>query len=161
MTSHGPFNNARNYYNNKLYDDISDNMVKDYFNSMSYVDESIKNYIANIKVNNKNTYILIWGDHTPHIDTSLYKEASYTYDKEYFEFVPLIIMTPDNKVYKEEKKVASFLDISSTVLFSSGIAFELNSNGQNLIGSNELTNKIPFKGNNYDRETLFEKLPQK
>lgn len=158
MTSHGPFTNASNYYNNNRYDDIKDETVRNFFNSMSYVDQSIRDFVTYIKSNFKNTYIFILGDHTPNINTDIYKKASFTYDNKYFEFVPLFVITPDNKVYKEDKRVASFLDISPTILYASGIQFKINSNGHNLINSDGNFNKIPFKGSNYERTYLFDKI---
>jgi lipoteichoic acid synthase len=157
ISSHGPFTNAKLYYNNNLYDDIKDTLVKNYFNSMSYADESIKNFVSNIEASYKNTYIFIWGDHTPNISTDLYKQASFTIDNKYFEFVPLIIITPDKKVYNENKSVASFLDISPTILSQSGIKYEIKSNGVNLINFTG-NSPIPFKGSDYDRKYLYNKI---
>lgn len=158
MTSHGPFINAKNYYENKQYIDIKDDTVRNYFNSMSYVDETIGNFIEDIRAVCKNTYIFIIGDHTPNINTELYKQASFTLEDKYFEFVPLIIITPDNKQYKEDKKAASFLDISPTILSNSGIAFDIKSNGQDLINNRAISNKIPFKNVEYDRTYLYKEI---
>lgn len=158
MTSHGPFTNARNYYDNRRYDDIKDETVRNYFNSMSYVDRSIKNFVTDIKANCKNTYIFILGDHTPNIDTGVYKQASFTMDDRYFEFVPLIIIAPDSKQYKEDKKAASFLDISPTILYSAGIPFGIKSDGQDLLNPGENAGQIPFKGSKYDRAYLFDRI---
>jgi phosphoglycerol transferase MdoB-like AlkP superfamily enzyme len=158
MTSHGPFTNVSHYYHNNLYDDINDNTVKGYFNSISYVDNSIKNFIEDMQSERKNTYFFIIGDHTPNIDTEPYKQASFTHEGKYFEFVPLIIITPDNKNYREDKKVASFLDISPTILHNSGIPFEVKSNGQDLINQTDNSKKIPFKNGEYDRAFLYEEV---
>jgi lipoteichoic acid synthase len=157
MTSHGPFENAKNYYSNKLYDDIQDELVKNYYNSMSYTDQSINNFVTQIRADFKNTYIFIWGDHTPGITSNIFKQASFISENKYFEFVPLIIITPDNKVYKENKEVESFLDISPTILKAAGIKFDIKSNGENLIDLNEGSD-IPFNGDNYNREDLFKKI---
>lgn len=158
MTSHTPFTSAENYYKNELYTDISDATTRNYFNSMSYVDQSIKDYIKQIQANFKNTYIFIWGDHTPNIETDTYKQASFSMENKYFEFVPLIIVTPNHKTYTEQTQVASFLDISPTILYASGIKFDLKSNGQNLINSKGANNGILFKGETYDRKELYNKL---
>jgi phosphoglycerol transferase MdoB-like AlkP superfamily enzyme len=37
MSSHGPFTNVNNYYNNSNYNDVKDQVSRDYMNSMSYV----------------------------------------------------------------------------------------------------------------------------
>jgi lipoteichoic acid synthase len=156
MTSHGPFTNARYYYNNNRYDKIKDQTVKEFFNSMSYVDQSIKDFVTQIQENFKNTYVLIWGDHTPNINTDLYNQAAIKIDNKYFEFVPLIIISPDNKHYIENKKAATFLDISPTILKISGIPFNIKSNGYNLLDSIEPNANIQFKGDNYNRSKLFD-----
>ncbi len=158
MTSHTPFTNAKNYYNNNIYDDIEDDTVRNYFNSISYVDRSIGDFISKLQSELKNTYFFIIGDHTPSINKDSYQQASFIMDNKYFEFVPLIIITPDNKVYKEDKSVASFLDISPTILYASGINFNMKSNGQDLINSNNYSKTISFKGSLYDRKLLYSKI---
>lgn len=157
MTSHGPFTNANNYYNNSRYSDIKSENVKNYFNSMSYVDEEISEFVKKIKSEYKNTYIFICGDHTPSINENEYKQASVTLDGKYLEFVPLILITPDNKVYKENKSVVSFLDISPTVLNLSGGKYTVKSDGHDLLNFNEKGKGIPFKGSVFDREELLKR----
>jgi lipoteichoic acid synthase len=158
MSSHEPFNSVRNYYNNSRYDDINDQTVKDYYNSLSYVDQSISDFVTYIKANFKDTYIFIYGDHTPSINTPIYQQASFKADGRYFEFVPLFIITPDNKVHKEDKYAASFLDISPTILYASGVKFKENSDGENLINLDGNYNEVPFKGGIFDRSYLFDQV---
>jgi lipoteichoic acid synthase len=158
MTSHTNFTSASNYYNNELYNDIDDEITKGYFNSMSYVDKSLEAYVKQIQANFKNTYIFIWGDHTPNIETDIYKQASFSSDNKYFEFVPLIIVTPNHKVYTEQTKVASFVDIAPTILYASKTKFDFKSSGQDLINSPRKNNKILFKGDEYDRTELYNQL---
>jgi lipoteichoic acid synthase len=160
LTSHVPFDFARAVYSNKRYDDINDATVKNYFNSMSYVDQCLKDFIEKVRNEHKNSYIFIYGDHTPDINTTLYHQASFTMDGKYFEFVPLFILTPDNKKYKENKAVASFLDISPTILNASAIKFVLKSDGMNLLDRNSTLNTIPYNGSNYDRIVLFNKMAE-
>lgn len=158
MTSHGPFTNAGYYYHNEEYDDIKDVTVKDYFNSLSYVDKSIKDFVSAIRSTKKDTNILIWGDHTPNVNNELFKQASFMYENKYFEFVPLFILTPDKKVYKETKKVASFLDVSPTIMGASGVPYEIKSNGLDLLKNSSSKSDIPYKGSNYNREFLYSKI---
>jgi lipoteichoic acid synthase len=108
-----------------------------------------------------NTYIFIWGDHAPAIDYTEYRQASITNEDKYFEYVPLIIVTPDNKSYKEENAVASFLDISPTILKLSGIKYNLFSDGVNLINPEIENSKIPFKEKLYDSNELFNEINKK
>jgi lipoteichoic acid synthase len=161
MTSHGPFTNANYYYNNKYYDGVADVTLRNYYNSISYVDKSIEDFVNYIRANTKNTYIFIYGDHTPNISNDLYAQASLKENEKYFEFVPLFILTPDRKVYKENKKVASFLDIAPTILFNSDMPFKYKIRGMNLLDTSAALEKIPFKGEDYDRNYLFTKISSK
>jgi phosphoglycerol transferase MdoB-like AlkP superfamily enzyme len=158
MSSHTPFTNVERYYNNKDYDNIQDSFVKNYFNSMSYVDLSIEEFVTNIRENYKNTYILIWGDHTPNIKTNEYTQAAFMEGSNYFEFVPMFIITPDSRTYKESRQAASFMDISTTVLHASGINFNIRSFGTDLLKTPESDVKIPFKGQEFDRSKLYDKI---
>jgi phosphoglycerol transferase MdoB-like AlkP superfamily enzyme len=158
MTSHGPFTNANNYYNNNNYDDVQDKTARDYMNSMSYVDQSIGNYVNYIRANFKNTYIFIWGDHTPNVNNNDYKQASFTDEGKYYEFVPLMIVTPDNKTYKENNIAASFLDVAPTIANASGMPYSINSDGIDLLNRSGDAPKIPFKGGIADRSYLFDKV---
>lgn len=162
MTSHTPFNFAEQEgYKNNLYDDVKDDLVKGYLNSFSYVDQSIKEFVNNIRSNFHNTYIIIYGDHTPGLDKSEYKSSSVKYDNKYFEFVPLFILTPDNASYKEEKKVGTFLDIAPTVLNASGQPYKINTDGNDLLNMKEINNPIHFKGADYSRTDLYSAISNK
>lgn len=158
MSSHMPFANTAGYYSNNSYDSIEDETVRNYFISMSYVDKSIEEFVKKIKTQFPKAYILIWGDHTPGINAAEYKQASFTADNSYFEFVPLIISTPDKKVYKESGNVASFLDIAPTILNAAGIKFSIKSNGINLIDLPSNTPEIPFKEKLYNRSELYKMI---
>jgi lipoteichoic acid synthase len=157
MTSHTPFTGVYNYYNNSNYEDIEDEELKDYYNSFSYVDESIKKFVDRVKKEHSNTYIFIYGDHTPNIDKDEYRQASFMDGNNYLEFVPLFIITPDNKKHIESKEVASFLDIAPTMLKVSGQSFDISTDGRDLLSNEETGKDIPFNGSEYNRETLFKK----
>ena len=75
-----------------------------------------------------------------------------------FEFVPLIISTPDNKKFKETNSVASFLDISPTILSAAGIEFTVKTNGVNLLDLPDELPEIPFKEKLQDRSELYERI---
>lgn len=159
MTSHASFTNASHYYNNPLLSDIKDDLVKNYFNSISYVDTVLSDFITKVRKEMPNTYIFIWGDHTPAIQKPMYAQASMSFDKKYFEFVPLLIVTPDNQIHSEDSFVASFLDISPTVLNASGISFSINSDGMDLLNpDNPDDHLIPFKNKFYSRKQLYENI---
>ncbi len=159
MTSHGPFESARNYYNNTHYDDIEDEIVRNYYNSLNYVDNSIRDFVTQIQTKHSNTYIFIYGDHTPNINTKEYFQASFIEEDKYLEFVPLFIITPDNKKYVGTTEVASFLDISPTLLKTSTIPYTLYSNGTDLLSTEaKTTAAIPLKGASFDRKWLYNKI---
>lgn len=158
MTSHGPFESVRNYYNNPVYDDIDNEIVKNYFNSFSYVDESIRDYVRAIQKAFPNTYVIIYGDHTPNINTEDFAQASFIDGDKYFEFVPLFIITPDKQKYQENSVVASFLDVSPTILEASGLPYSVFSDGSSLIKRNANPMNIPLKGSYFDRSWLYDKI---
>lgn len=157
MSSHEPFDSVGNYYTNSLFDDIQDKNVKNYFNSMNYVDRSLKNFISELQAGFGNTYFLITGDHAPNIEKEGYRQASFTLDNRFFEFVPLIIITPDGKTYSETSRAASFLDMAPTILKSSGTGNSIRTDGSNLINPGEKAGSIPYRGNSFDRTLLFKK----
>ncbi len=157
MTSHGPFESARNYYNNENYDDIEDEIVRNYFNSFNYVDRSIEQFVTEVQSKFKNTYFIIYGDHTPNINNEDYHQASFIDGNRYFEFVPLFIITPDKQKHMESSKAASFLDIAPTVLSASNIPYTVLSDGTNLL-SGEPLGKLPLKGGYFDRAWLYQKV---
>jgi phosphoglycerol transferase MdoB-like AlkP superfamily enzyme len=158
LTSHTPFNSVKNYYNNNLFDSIKDEKIKNYFTSFSYVDKAIEDFIKEIKSKYSDTYILIFGDHTPDINTVEYKQAAFQNGDSYMEFVPFIILTPDNKSFIEDKSVASFLDIAPTILEASGIQYSYSTDGKNLMDSSIIGKEIPFEGRLYDRNELLNRL---
>ncbi len=158
MTSHGPFESARNYYNNSKYDEIEEELVKNYFHSMNYVDASIKEFVSKVQEQYPNTYIFIFGDHTPNIHTEDYYQSSFFDGDMYFEFVPLYIITPDNKKRIEDSEVASFLDISPTILGSSNIPYTVYSDGINLLNKSRDSMNIPLKNSSFDREWLYQRI---
>jgi phosphoglycerol transferase MdoB-like AlkP superfamily enzyme len=158
MTSHGPFTNAANYYENKAFKSVVNVNIKNYFISMSYVDKVLEDFVTTVKNKYKNTYIFIYGDHTPSIRDKEYMQASFDYDNKYFEFVPLFVITPDQKKYTEERRAASMLDFSPTILKASGVAFEIKSDGEDLLDFKNVWKGIKFKNMVYGREDLFKMI---
>ena len=162
MSSHASFTNARHYYNNEDYDDIKDTLVKNYFNSVSYVDATLENFVNFIKKNIPNTYIFIFGDHRPAINKPVYSDASLFFSSEHFEFVPLFILTPDNLVYEENSKVTCFLDLAPTILEACGVPYSIHSYGYNLLDfKKDNFPLIHFKGGLFSRNALYDKLINK
>jgi lipoteichoic acid synthase len=160
MSSHGPFTNASNYYNEPGYEDIKNKKIRNYYNSISYVDMALEKFVADVNENFDNTYVVIYGDHAPSVKSGGYTQASFLENKRYFEFVPLFIITPDKKVYRENRLAASFLDIAPTTLNAAGIDFDIKSDGLDLLAYPNSNKNIPYKSASYDRYSLYSKVPQ-
>mgnify|MGYP002349524781 CR=1 FL=1 len=155
MSSHGPFTNVSSYYHNSNYESVKDLTVKNYLNSMSYVDQSLGDYVNYIRSNFRNTYIFIYGDHAPGINNNFYKQASFTDRERYFEFVPVIIVTPIGTKYAEGKNSASFLDIAPTLANAAGIPYSIASDGIDLLAGSGYGCDIPYRGESFNREYLY------
>lgn len=158
MSSHFPFVNVLNYYDNPNFHH-PEREARNYFLSMSYVDMVLKKYVEEfLKV--PDTYIFIYGDHTPglYFNSKSYQPSKLFKDFKKYEFVPLIIITPDFKNYREKNLCASFLDIAPTVLDATGVKFKYSTDGQDLI-------KFPIKDEyfshydkKYKRSELYKKI---
>jgi lipoteichoic acid synthase len=152
MSSHEPFTIVQGYYRNNIYADIADFEVRGYLNSLSYVDFVLQDFVTFVRDNLKDTYIFIYGDHDAY---ALLDHKSISLKS---MGVPLFIITPDNKKYRETKEIASLLDLAQTILYASGIKFEVMTRGTNLL-------QFPIKNSpiavndceTYDREILFGK----
>ena len=152
MSSHEPFQLVQQYYHNELYDDIKNREIKGYLNSFSYVDYILNDFVTFVRNNFRNTYIFIYGDHNAF---SLRDHSDIAFEN---LGVPLFIITPDNKTYRENKEIASFLDLGQTILYASGINFKVMTQGANLL-------KFPIENgpissnisSSYDRKTMFGK----
>lgn len=161
MTSHGPFTNASNYYKNSLFDDINDKQLRDYYNSMSYVDRSIEEYVREIREQYENAYVFIFGDHTSKIETDTYKQSFMMIEDKTYEFVPLLIITPDNRKYFEDKNVASLLDLAPTILNATGNSYSIRTDGIDLLNPPLSLSKIPHRGSQWDRADLYRLIKEK
>jgi phosphoglycerol transferase MdoB-like AlkP superfamily enzyme len=158
MSSHEPFNFVKSYYHTDLYDAIADEASRNYYTAMSYVDGQIKDLVEYVCKTKDNTYIIIYGDHAPIIKKSFYKRASFIADARLFEFVPLFIMTPGKTIYRENKRIASFLDVAPTLLTASKIAFSIKSSGSDLLAAPRGREKIMYSGGEYSRTDLFSRI---
>jgi len=155
MSSHEPFTNVGQYFISNLYDDLPTVQTKNYLLSMTYVDKSLKDFVARVRRKHPNTIIVVFGDHTPYvIKKGPFHRAAFTHDGKEFEFVPLIIATPNSERRMETKMAASFLDIAPTVLKLAGVPYRLKTYGDDLLG--ERHDKIPFREGLYERQLLFE-----
>lgn len=159
MSNHCRFTNALRYHHNTSFDDIGNKNKRNFYNSLSYVDASLQSFVQKVQALDKETYVIILGDHTPGLKKKIYKQASIKIENRYTEFVPLFIILPEGTVYKEKEKVASFLDIAPTVLELANIHGEYSTYGESLIAPFHTEGKeIPYRGYFFDRKQLYDEI---
>ncbi len=157
MSSHVPFTNVLRHYKNEKFNDIENRVLRNYFLSMNYVDNVLEKYLKEF-MSIPDTYIFIYGDHVGLQREENFLGSMIELDNLKFEFVPLLIITPDKKIYKEENLAGSFLDLAPTALSTSGIEFSYKSDGQNLIDFPVKDDNIsPFE-KKYKRSFLYEEI---
>lgn len=151
MSSHEPYIFIRSYYLDEHYEDIREESVRNYFNAMHYMDNVLEDMVVFIKKEVPNTYIFIYGDHEAHIKNSnIFKSAG--------DSVPLLITTPDNRHYVENNKIASMLDLAPTILYASGVDFEIQTEGVDLLDYPIKESLVRLKDRQIgNRRTLFKK----
>lgn len=157
MSSHPPYNLVKSYYSSGDYEDIDEQLVRDYFYSMSYVDGVLENFITFIQNNVKDSCIFIFGDHPPNNNfKSLFRKSALKLDNRLLRSAPLFIITPDNQKYIENNKVVSVLDLAPTILYASGISFEIMAKGVNLLDFPIRADSVPITNMKMrDRKQLF------
>ncbi|MFC1503801.1 LTA synthase family protein [Spirochaetota bacterium] len=155
MSSHIPFTTVSDYYTDPYFETVKKKSARDYFNSMAYLDKQIEKFIKDIK--HDNTYIFIYGDHASCASTipGIYSQSKYKRGADAFEFVPLLIITPEKRGYTEKRLAASFLDLGITILEAAGVPYEIRTKGENLLSYPIKDNDIPFKSKNYKRSELY------
>lgn len=154
MSTHEPYGTVKFYYTNQAYADVQDGIRKWYYNSMSYVDEAIREFIQSLG-SLENTYVFIYGDHST-IKINNYKRAVFYKEGRKFEFVPLFILTPDHLKYRETQRAASMLDISPTVLNLTAGENHRRSDANDLLAFPVPDADIPLSGLALSRKKLYE-----
>jgi lipoteichoic acid synthase len=129
--------------------------MRRYFTCMAYVDSTLQAFVGGVRKANPRATVFIFGDHIPQLRSHSYHEALARVDERRLEFVPLFILTPDNRIHVEKKRAASLLDIAPTLLAASGVPYHLTTWGQDLL-SDSLTALVPFRGRTYSRERLYQ-----
>ena len=161
MSSHEPFTNVYKCQNLAYeFDDVQEKQVRNYFTSMRYVDSQIEKFVKEVSKLDDNTYIMIYGDHMSSIKDDEYSICGYMYENKLFEFVPVLIITPDKQVYTETNAVACFKDFSPTVLNMSGIKYTVKTDGTDLLKFGGLSGEVSLKGSMYDRSEIYNKVKE-
>lgn len=156
LSSHEPYMLVK-LPKSTAFDGLKDDTLRNYYKSINYVDGQIENFFS--KVNKENTYFIIVGDHTPLLSDH-YKstQSKISHDNKVFEFVPLLVISPQNKYITTTYKAASFLDIGPTILNISGLQFSYKAFGENLLKRDGLIKDIPFMELQYDRKTIYNRI---
>lgn len=124
VTSHTPFN----FYpesDHQDFETIENQLVKDYFESIRFVDTSLKMFFSELEKNGllENTLVVIFSDHNADIKKEEYLSSGYFESEENFkkpEKVPLLIMHPELEPEVVEK-TGTVTDIAPTLLALLGI----------------------------------------
>jgi phosphoglycerol transferase MdoB-like AlkP superfamily enzyme len=160
MSSHGPFRNVGLYYENSRFDDLPEKSIdRAYFTAMAYVDSSLEDFFINSSMDLINTILFIYGDHTEYYSTDSEAHRAFYVDGALkLEFVPLIIVGEgENWEPGINRWAASFLDIGPTALAASGITYNIQTEGIDLLSvdSSHQKSEIPFNGISFNRNELF------
>ncbi len=150
-TSHTNFSMVNKFDKEDRYPEITHTRTRQFMKSIRYTDEAIKEYVTKIRKLYPNTYIYIFGDHTPRLNGKYLNESFIKHERKLFEFVPLFIITPNNEK-RIVKKPACFHDIGYTILKSSNGNFSYKTYGENLLKEISMKNKFPYLGAWYTRE---------
>jgi phosphoglycerol transferase MdoB-like AlkP superfamily enzyme len=156
MSSHEPFRNVLHYNNDERFQNIGHELTRNYITSISYVDAELQEFVTHVTSRFPDTYIFIYGDHTPYvINSGPYQRSVVRLDEKELEFVPLFIITPDRKKYTEKQRVASYLDFAPTILSASGVSASIMTSGTNLLDTPLRETHVNYRGGMYDRDQLF------
>lgn len=155
MSMHYPYNLTKSYFHDPLFDDVADEMQRDYYNSLRYTDHELKKLVAFLR-GIPNTFIFIYGDHPSNVQTGTFRASKLYIAGRNLEFVPLYIITPGQKTYREEKVVASFIDVAPTILAEAGVGGTYATHGQNLLEYPLKDQPIRFYNTAFSRSKLFE-----
>ncbi len=146
MSSHIPFTYLPKNVIEHDFDGVKNTSKRHALQAFRYVDRQIQFFINSI--DRSNTYFFIYGDHNvPLAKLNDFPLASIILDGRVMEFVPLIILSPNNQKYREERYAISFLDMAPTILSLSGIKSSIRTDGMDLLTK-------PFPINHPDLVTL-------
>jgi phosphoglycerol transferase MdoB-like AlkP superfamily enzyme len=120
VTSHTPFDFYPEQKRLHAFDSIENPLVRDYFNSIAFVDASLESFFERLQEMGllENSLILIYGDHNAGINKSEYQSAKpFVLESPVKtpESVPLLIMHPELTPNMRTKE-GSHTDLAPTIL---------------------------------------------
>lgn len=149
LTSHGPFDINEKYRELNLPEELDENELGGYFQSIHYADKQIGTLIKNLEDKGliENTVVVIYGDHGGvhkyYMNTVEKVEMDGDWWKEYEMQIPLIIYGEDLPS-RQIETVGGHMDITPTVLYLLGLDNENTFMGRNLLNTNR--NATVIKG---------------
>ncbi|MCK8823782.1 LTA synthase family protein [Fuchsiella alkaliacetigena] len=120
VTSHTPFSFYPDDQTIEAYSDIEDQLLHDFFQSISFVDKSLEMFIEGLaeKGLKEDTLFVIYSDHDASIDTPEYSSSvDFKLDKNVKkpEHIPLLIKHPELEAGTIEK-TGTITDLAPTIL---------------------------------------------
>jgi phosphoglycerol transferase MdoB-like AlkP superfamily enzyme len=161
MSSHGPFDIVDQYYTNESFSDINMKNVKKYFNSISYVDTQLSNFVSFLVDNFNDTHIFIFGDHSSGVEGDIYNPSVSVVEGKRVEIVPLFFIPAKSSQIKPKGycgDVISFLDVAPSIIHAAGISATIKSYGISILSLKNEKRKIPWPDNFLDSDEVIRNL---
>ncbi len=154
LTSHTPFDliDERDYVSDFNTEDL---VVKNYLNSMAYVDSALEDFISAMQRVDPNSLIILFGDHCANIH-----ETEYTsYDIKGLEPIPLFILDQMNQTNDEILIAGSTIDFGPTLFDYLGIEIPAFWQGKSLLDQEKHRNTFIYNSPYYfDTKGTLQKL---
>ncbi|MDP7465541.1 MAG: LTA synthase family protein [Candidatus Marinimicrobia bacterium] len=156
LTSHTPFDliDERDYVSNFSAEDP---VVRNYLNSMAYVDSALKEFITAMQRVDPKVLIILFGDHCANIHETEYK----SYNIKGLEPIPLFILDQSNQTNKELLIAGSTIDIGPTLFDYLGVEIPTFWQGKSLLDEQNNKNTFILNSPNYfDANGTLQKLSE-
>ena len=159
MTSHEPFN-LKHFVPDHRFDGVTPELTRHYFASVAYSDRVVGGFITDIQRKYPDTYIFLYGDHTPYVINDGPFRRSVLRKEEAMEMVPLFIITPNGQRHFEHHAVASYLDFAPTILHVAGGPYSYRSLGVDLLKNMSLHEPVIYRKQLYNRAVLYKEMSE-
>ncbi len=125
VTSHTPFTFYPEEFEQEEFEDLNSQLVKDFFNSLYFVDHSLEMFFNELEDRGlkNDTLFVIYSDHEAAIETPEYSSSvNFNVDRNIKEpeHIPLLIKHPDLNAGKIEK-TGTITDLPPTILDIMGV----------------------------------------
>lgn len=153
LTSHTPFDliDEKDYVSNIFAEDA---IVKNYLNSMAYVDSALKKFITTIQQVDPNSLIFLFGDHYANIN-----ETEYTsYFIKGLEPIPFFILDPMNQTNKAISVAGTTIDFGPTLFDYLGVDIPEFWQGKSLLNEHNKNTFILNSPYYFDTQSKMQKI---